>query len=160
MTSPILSVDADSTLKEVAKFMKSKKVPLVLVKNEALESIGVVTEADFTRKVVAKECSVKTTTIESIMTSPIKTVKGTTNMADANKTMRLSENRHLIVTENEEFVGLLSPINFFKYYEEVEEYLSDLAINDGLTKIHNRRYFDEVLSLEWKRTSRMETNKT
>lgn len=154
MTSPILSVEEGSTLKEVAKFMKSKKTPLVLVKNKALDYIGVVTEADFTRKVVAKESSVKTTTIESIMTSPIKTIKGSTIMAEANKTIHLSEIRHLIVTENEEFVGLLSPINFFKYFEEVEEYLSDLAINDGLTKIHNRRYFDEVLAVEWKRERR------
>ncbi len=154
MTSPILSVDEGSTLKEVAKFMKSKQAPLVLVKNKSLDYTGVVTEADFTRKVAAKECSVKTTTIESIMTSPIKTIKGSTIMAEANKSMRLSGIRHLVVTDNEEFVGLLSPINFFKYYEEVEEYLSDLAINDGLTKIHNRRYFDEVLALEWKRERR------
>ena len=154
MTSPILSVDEGSTLREVAKFMKSKKTPLVLVQNKSLEYIGVVTEADFTRKVAAKECSVKTTTIDAIMSSPVKTIKGSTIMAEANKSMRQSGIRHLIVTDNEEFVGLLSLINFFKYYEEVEEYLSDLAINDGLTKIHNRRYFDEILSVEWKRARR------
>ena len=154
MTSPILSVDEGSTLREVAKFMKSKKTPLVLVQNKSLEYIGVVTEADFTCKVAAKECSVKTTTIDAIMSSPVKTIKGSMIMAEANKTMRQSGIRHLIVTDNEEFVGLLSPINFFKYYEEVEEYLSDLAINDGLTKIHNRRYFDDILSVEWKRARR------
>jgi len=154
MTSPILSVDEGSTLREVAKFMKSKKTPLVLVQNKSLEYTGVVTEADFTRKVAAKECSVKTTTVDTIMSSPVKTIKGSTIMAEANKTMRQSGIRHLIVTDNEEFVGLLSPINFFKYYEDVEEYLSDLAINDGLTGIHNRRYFDEVLSVEWKRAKR------
>ena len=154
MTSPILSVDEGSTLREVAKFMKSKKTPLVLVQNKSLEYIGVVTEADFTRKVAAKECSVKTTTIDAIMSSPVKTIKGSMIMAEANKSMRQSGIRHLIVTDNEEFVGLLSLINFFKYYEEVEEYLSDLAINDGLTKIHNRRYFDEILSVEWKRARR------
>ena len=43
---------------------------------------------------------------------------------------------------------------FFKYYEDVEEYLSDLAVNDGLTGIHNRRYFDEILYTEWKRAKR------
>ena len=154
MTSPILSVDEGSTLREVAKFMKSKKTPLVLVQNKSLEYTGVVTEADFTRKVAAKECSVKTTTIDAIMSSPVKTIKGSMIMAEANKSMRQSGIRHLIVTDNEEFVGLLSPINFFKYYEEVEEYLSDLAINDGLTKIHNRRYFDDILSVEWKRARR------
>ena len=154
MTSPILSVDEGSTLREVAKFMKSKKTPLVLVQNKSLEYIGVVTEADFTRKVAAKECSVKTTTIDAIMSFPVKTIKGSMIMAEANKSMRQSGIRHLIVTDNEEFVGLLSLINFFKYYEEVEEYLSDLAINDGLTKIHNRRYFDEILSVEWKRARR------
>ncbi len=154
MSSPVLSVDEGSTLKEVAKFMKSMKAPLILVKNKSLEYSGVVTEADFTHKVAAKGYSVKTTTVGAIMSSPIKTIKGSTIMAEANKTMRQSGIRHLLVMDNDEFVGLLSPINFFKYYEDVEEYLSDLAINDGLTGIHNRRYFDEVLKVEWKRTKR------
>lgn len=154
MTSPLLSVDEKSKLKEVAEFMSSNKSPLVLVKNKSLDYIGVVTESDFTRKVAAKGRSVNTAKVDSIMSAPIKTVKASTTIAEANKLMRLSGVRHLVVEEKGELVGLLSAINFFRYYEDVEEYLSDLAINDGLTGIHNRRYFDEVLTTEWKRTKR------
>ena len=49
--------------------------------------------------------------------------------------MRESGIRHLAVTEKGEFIGLLSAMTFFDYYKDVEEHLSNLAINDGLTGI-------------------------
>ena len=154
MTSPILSVDNDATLKEVADFMNSDKTSVVLVRNKNHGYIGVVTDADFTHKVAVKEYSVNTTTIESIMSAPIKAVDGSMFMADANGIIHQSGIRHLAVTENGEFIGLLSAMNFFEYYKDVEEHLSNLAIHDGLTGIYNRRYFDETLAREWKRTMR------
>ena len=154
MTSPILSVDNDATLKEVADFMNSHKTSVVLVRNKNHGYIGVVTDADFTHKVAVKAYSVNTTTIESIMSAPIKAVDGSMFMADANGIIRQSGIRHLAVTENGEFIGLLSAMNFFEYYKDVEEHLSNLAIHDGLTGIYNRRYFDETLAREWKRTMR------
>ena len=154
MTSPFLSVDNYATLKEVADFMNSHKTSVVLVRNKNHGYIGVVTDADFTHKVAVKEYSVNTTTIESIMSAPIKAVDGSMFMADANGIIRQSGIRHLAVTENGEFIGLLSAMNFFEYYKDVEEHLSNLAIHDGLTGIYNRRYFDETLAREWKRTMR------
>ena len=154
MTSPILSVDNDATLKEVADFMNSDKTSVVLVRNKNHGYIGVVTDADFTHKVAVKEYSVNTTTIESIMSAPIKAVDASIFMADANGIMCQSGIRHLAVTENGEFIGLLSAMNFFEYYKDVEEHLSNLAVHDGLTGIYNRRYFDETLAREWKRTMR------
>ncbi len=154
MTSPIPFVSDNSSLQEVAEFMSSHKTSVVLVKNKTHDYIGVVTNADFTRKVAAKKYSVDSTTVDCIMSAPVKTIEGSTIMAEANKMMRLSGVGHLAVTEKGEFVGLLSAINFFTYYEDVEEYLSDLAINYGLTGIYNRRYFDEFLTVEWKRTMR------
>jgi len=154
MTCPILSVEYDATLKEVADFMGSHKTSAVLVKNKAHDYIGVVTDADFTRKVAAKEYPVNTTTIESIMSAPIKTVEASMSMVEANRIMQQSGIRHLAVIEEGKFIGLLSALNFFHYYTNVEEYLSNLAVHDGLTGIYNRRYFDETLAREWKRTMR------
>ena len=154
MVSPIPCVEEGSTLKEVASFMSSNSTPVVLVRNKDFDYIGIVTESDFTRKVVVNEYSINTTTIESIMSSPVKTIKGSTTMAEANNKMLNSGIRHLVVVEKKEHVGLLSALNFFDYFKNVEEYLSDLAVNDGLTGIHNRRYFDEILYVEWKRMKR------
>ena len=154
MTSPILSVENDATLKEVADFMSSHKSSVVLVKNKTHGYIGVVTDADFTHKVAVKEYPVNNTTVESILSAPIKAVDGSMFMSDTNGIMRQSGIRHLAVTEKGEFIGLLSAMNFFEYYKDVEEYLSNLAIHDGLTGIYNRRYFDETLAREWKRTKR------
>ena len=55
------------------------------------------------------------------MSSPVKTIEGSTIMTKENKTMRLSGIRNLAITEKGEFVGLLSSMIFFKYYEDVEK---------------------------------------
>jgi diguanylate cyclase (GGDEF)-like protein len=154
MISPIPYVEEGSTLKEAANFMSSNKTSVVLVRDKEFNYIGIITESDFTRKVVAKECSVNTAIVDSVMSTPVKTIKGSTTMAEANKKMLRSGIRHLAVVEKEEFVGLLSAINFFSYFENVEKYLGDLAVNDGLTGIHNRRHFDEIINIEWKRAKR------
>ena len=72
MTSPILSVYNDATVKEVANFMSSHKTSVVLVKNKTHRYTGVVTDNDFTHKVAVKAYSVNTTTIESVLSAPIK----------------------------------------------------------------------------------------
>jgi len=157
MTSPIHSIGQDATLKEVAKFMSSHKTSTVLVKNNTHDYIGVVTDVDFTRKVVANGYSVDTTKIESVMSSPIKTVDGSVSMAEANTLMLQSGIQRLVVTKKGEIVGILSILNYFDYYNNVEEYLSNLAVHDGLTGVYNRRYFDETLVKEWKRAKREKT---
>ena len=87
MTSPILSVYNDATVKEVANFMSSHKTSVVLVKNKTHGYIGVVTDNDFTHKVAVKAYSVNTTTIESVLSAPIKAVDGSMLMADASGIM-------------------------------------------------------------------------
>ena len=46
MTSPILSVNNDATVKEVANFMSSHKTSVVLVKNKTHRYTGVVTDKE------------------------------------------------------------------------------------------------------------------
>ncbi len=153
MESPIPSVDQETTIKETAEFMKSNKTASVLVKNKE-DYIGIVTDADFTRKVAREGLSVENLKIDVIMSSPIVKVKKSTLMTEANELMLKSNIRHLAVTDEEKIVGMLSIINFLNYHSKVEIKLKQLSVRDGLTGIFNRRYFDEIIAKEWKRAAR------
>lgn len=153
MVSPVPYVNHEATLREVAEFMRSKRIASTLVEREG-DYVGVVTDADFTRKVAREGLPVDTIKISSVMSAPIIKVDCSTPMLKANEIMLQSRIRHLAVTDRGKIVGMLSVTDFFSYYSKVEEKLKELSIRDGLTGIFNRRHFDEVIDKEWKRATR------
>jgi GGDEF domain-containing protein/CBS domain-containing protein len=153
MTALIPSVDHEATIREVAEFMKSKKTASVLVEKEG-NYIGIVTDADFTRKVAREDLPVNTSKIEDIMSSPIVTMDQSASMTEANELMLHSQIRHLAITDAGKIIGMLSIVDFLNYHKEIEKKLKQLSVRDGLTGIFNRRYFDEIIAKEWKRAAR------
>ncbi|MBI4383920.1 MAG: diguanylate cyclase [Nitrospinae bacterium] len=156
MASPVLHVNHEATVREVAEFMKSKRTASALVERGG-DFVGVVTDADFTRKVALGGLPVDTTKIHAVMSAPIVAIDCATPMMNAHELMLQSRIRHLAVTHEGKIVGMLSVTDFFRYYSKVEERLQELSIRDGLTGVFNRRHFDKVIDAEWKRAMRRGT---
>ena len=71
----IVSCSPDHTVWEAAKIMSIFNVGSILVVNEKNHPLGIITDSDFRRKVVAKQETVKTLPVTEIMSSPVKTIK-------------------------------------------------------------------------------------
>ena len=115
MTSPVLSISADALAQEAAQTMESKHVGSLLVK-EGEKYVGIVTETDLTRKMLAKGLNRETTKVSEIMTTPLLTINCHEPLVEANQLMAKKKIRHLGVTENEEVVGLLSVKDLVHYF--------------------------------------------
>lgn len=87
--------------------MAAKKVGSLII-TSAGESIGIVTETDFVRKVVACNLSPETLQVGAIMNTPIIDVDKTASLREANKIMATQGIRHLVVTEAGKIIGILS----------------------------------------------------
>lgn len=74
MASPILSVDANTSIQDAANFMQENNVGSLFIKSGD-DYPGIVTETDFTRKVLGAGLSPATTNDESVMTSPIMSME-------------------------------------------------------------------------------------
>ncbi len=115
MSSSILSISAESLAQEAAQTMESKNIGSLLVK-EGENFVGIVTETDLTRKMLAKGLQMETTKVSEIMTSPLLTVDCHEPLVEANQLMAKKKIRHLGVTENEKVVGLISVKDLVHYF--------------------------------------------
>lgn len=115
MVSPVLSIDSESTVQESGAYMRANKVGSLLVKDFG-EFVGVITETDLTRKVIAKGLDPETTKVGDIMTQPILSMDRYLPVDQANEFMYKNKIRHLVVTEEEEIVGVMSVKDLVSYY--------------------------------------------
>ncbi|MBT3366867.1 MAG: CBS domain-containing protein [Nitrospina sp.] len=113
--SPVLSVDHATSILESANFMRDNKSGYVLVK-EGEEYVGVVTDADFTRKVAAENLDPKSTKVSEIMSTPLFTLDASLPMIDANEQMGEKGVRHVSITENGKIVGMVTAQGLLAYY--------------------------------------------
>jgi len=115
MSVPVLSIESDASIMDVAKTMKEKNVGSILIK-EKEEYIGIVTETDLTRKVLGTGLDPETTKVTEIMTQPVLTLDGFEPVETANKFMAQNKIRHLAVTEEEKIVGMISVRDLVAFY--------------------------------------------
>lgn len=115
MSSPVFSIDHDSTVQEAAQYMRVSNVGSLLIK-EFDDFVGIVTETDLTRKVVGGGLNPESTPISNIMTQPVQSMDRFLPIEEANHFMHKNKIRHLAVTEDEKIVGMLSIKDLVAYY--------------------------------------------
>ncbi|QCK15850.1 DUF294 nucleotidyltransferase-like domain-containing protein [Mangrovivirga cuniculi] len=94
----LISVDPQQTIKEVAEIMLNKKVGSVIVTNKDLSPAGIFTDHDF-RNVVASAISVDSR-IETVMSSPVVTIKAEKMVSDLQQLMLEKGFHHVAITED------------------------------------------------------------
>lgn len=117
MSRTIRSVDLDATLKEAAGLLEQWHVGSLLVRKGS-RYIGIVTDTDLSRKAVAKGLDVWTTTVNTCMTKPLISLDQTEEMPVAIALMKEHGIRHLVVTDAEEVIGVLSVSGVVRYYAQ------------------------------------------
>lgn len=106
-TQNVHSVSPETTVLEAIKLMADKAVGALLVlENERL--MGIISERDYTRKMVLKGRSSFATPVSAIMTANVVTVTPTETSQKCMELMTDGHLRHLPVIDNGQLVGLLS----------------------------------------------------
>ncbi len=115
MSSPVLDVAADDSVKTVAEFLNEKKVGSVLVKTGE-EYVGIVTETDVTRRLIAQGLNPNETKVSEIMTQSLVSLDVGETVIDANKFMAKNKVRHLVVTDQGKVTGIISVRDLVSYF--------------------------------------------
>ena len=110
MVSPVLSVSPDISAQEAAQLMESKNIGSLLVK-DGETFVGIITETDLTRKIIAQGLQDKNPSVREIMTTPLQTIDCHEPIVDANQRIR-----HIAVTDKDAVVGMLSVKDLIHYY--------------------------------------------
>ncbi len=115
-----ISVAPTATVRAVAKKMKDERVGSVLIKTRGAY-VGIVTDTDVVRKVVAMGKDPAKLAVEKIMTKPVATIEHVHSAQDAHDMMGDLGVRHLGVTKGGEIVGVISVRDLLKYFQRISE---------------------------------------
>ncbi len=118
MTAEIRSVPLDATLKEAGRRMQEWKIGSLLVA-DARNYVGVITDTDLAREVVARGLDPSTTTVKVCMRKPPITIEGSQPIIEAVRLMKEKATRHLAVTQDGTIIGVISVSNVLRYYSGV-----------------------------------------
>jgi CBS domain-containing protein len=122
---PPLTVAPEDTVVRAARAMVERGVGAATVLAGAV-IVGVMTERDVMKKVVAADRDPNVIRVRDIMSSPVLSVNLNTSVADAAKLMREHHIRHLVVLdEHEKLAGMLA-LRYLLY-----DLMDDLERNVG-----------------------------
>lgn len=124
---PPLTVAAEDSVVQAATTMTERRVGAATVLDGAAV-VGVVTERDVMRKIVAAGRDPGTTLVRDIMSSPVLSVGVKTTVAAAAALMRKHHIRHLVVLdEHGKLVGMLA-LRYLLYdlMDDMERNVGDL----------------------------------
>ncbi len=118
----VREIDPEAMVFDAVRLMDAYQVgALMVVKDDLL--VGVISERDYTRKVVLKNRSSKTTQVREIMTTEPVTVSPRTDLEDCMSVMAERRIRHLPVTEQGHVLGVISSTDLLKLAIQQKDYV-------------------------------------
>lgn len=109
----VFTVHSGSSVKDVVNYMASKGVGLVpVMKNEKL--IGVFSERDLVKRVIAKDKDLILTLVDEVMSTSLVIAKIDESNESVLAKMKEAKTRHILIIDNEKLVGVLSSAIFWK----------------------------------------------
>jgi CBS domain-containing protein len=140
MTTPVISVHADTPLDEVADLMRKHNIGSLPVCDAQENLVGLITDRDIVTRSVADGQDPKSMRTEQVMTTQVETVNPTMDVSDVSKIMAVKQIRRMPVTENNKVVGMvvLGDMAATPNYEmEAARALSEIS---EMPKEHKNRY--------------------
>jgi CBS domain-containing protein len=115
MSEEVLTAEETQTVSEVTKKMGLHNIGAVMVLNKTHEPIGIFTERDLLKRVVAPGLDPKTTPLSKVMTSKFTSVKSDSDIEDLTEIMVEGNFRHLPIVDQKKLVGIISIKDLARY---------------------------------------------
>lgn len=128
----VRSISPDETVFNAIKAMDSFKVGALMVIDKSEKLVGIISERDYTRKVVLKDRASKTTKVSQIMTQKVAQVNPDAGIEKCMEIMGKYRVRHLPVVDNGKVVGVITSTDLLiltvnekdNIIEQLERYIS------------------------------------
>lgn len=127
MRKRVFTLDGKKGVREAAKMMQKNDISSVLVESDGL-IVGIVTERDIVRKIVAEGFDPEKVLLEDIMTSPLIVVSPEATIEDASKLMVTFGVRRLPVMQGRALVGIISATDIAAFLAKEKSY-EDTVLN-------------------------------
>jgi CBS domain-containing protein len=107
MVRNVATISKEERVTKAGEIMSARNIgSLIVVDNK--KPVGIITERDFLRKIIAKGLDPNRFNVEEVMTSPITSISPKETIFKANQMLQEHEFRRLAVEENNELIGIIT----------------------------------------------------
>jgi len=114
MQKNVITIESVKKAQDVAIILKGKDISFLVVVKEG-KPIGIVSERDIVRKIVADNNDAQTTQLEIIMSKNFKWVEPNASIESAVQKMLNNNIRRLVVLENDNLVGVITQTDLTEF---------------------------------------------
>ena len=124
MNEKLEKITVNKTAQEAARKMDTANTSSLIVTDLDEKPVGIITERDLVRRVIANDAKSESVLLKDIMASPIITIDANSSVESAADVMLQNEVRHLLVVEDEDVnkpLGIITSTDFTTYLIEGDE---------------------------------------
>jgi signal transduction histidine kinase/CBS domain-containing protein/DNA-binding NarL/FixJ family response regulator len=113
MSRDVAGIQSKATVLDAAKIMASRNITCIIAL-KADEPVGILTEKDLLKKIVALQKNPAHTKVEKIMSSPVVTVSSYYSVFSASRIMEKMDIRRLVIMEDKKLLGIVTQTDIFR----------------------------------------------
>ena len=114
MQKNVITIESEKKSLDAAIILKEKEISFLVVVNES-KPVGIVSERDIIRKIVADNKDAVVTPLEAIMSKKFKWVEPNSSIESAVQKMLNNNIRRLVVLENEKLAGVITQTDLTEF---------------------------------------------
>jgi CBS domain-containing protein len=133
MVKEVVTIDENSTVKEAAEIMNKFEIGCLIAVRKG-KAMGIITERDLLKRVVAEAKDANKTKVKDVMSSPLVVVEPSMDLEEAVRLMFQMKIKKLPVVDGKRLVGLVSLTDIARFQPQVIKILKQLAMRQAAPK--------------------------
>ncbi len=133
MVKEVITIDEKSTVKEAVEVMNKFEIGCLIAVRKG-KAMGIITERDLLKRVIADTKDSTKTKVKDIMSSPLVIVEPSMELEEAVKLMFQMKIKKLPVVDAKRLVGLISLTDIARFQPHVIKILKQLSIKQAAPK--------------------------
>jgi len=133
MVKEVITIDENSTVKEAAEVMNKFEIGCLIAVRKG-KAMGIITERDLLKRVIADAKNPSETKVKDVMSSPLVVVEPSMDLEEAVKLMFQMKIKKLPVVDGKRLVGLVSLTDIARFQPQMIKILKQLAARQTAPK--------------------------
>ncbi len=133
MIREVITIDEESSVREAAEVMNKFEIGCLIAIRKG-KAVGIITERDLLKRVVAEAKDVNKTKVKDIMSSPLVVVEPKMELEEAVKLMFQMKIKKLPVVDGKRLVGLVTITDIARFQPQMIKILKQLATRQAAPK--------------------------
>jgi len=133
MVKEVMTIDENATVKEAAEIMNKFEIGCLIAVRKG-KAMGILTERDLLKRVVAEAKDATKTRVKDVMSSPLVVVEPNMDLEDAVRLMFQMKIKKLPVVDEKRLVGLVTLTDIARFQPQMIRILRQLAMRQAAPK--------------------------